>query len=156
MSAGTDDTGISGVWNCAHCRGTVRSKIKLFSFRPGIDYDFTGNTKFFLYGNFIIFRYAIYKRHLSDAEYIICYNEPGMRDYLSDSISARIGFQNVAQIFPLTPAVTLFRNVVIGHENLISNHLLIVQILVLSGIYLVLGMIWYQSMERKLVESIFG
>ena len=64
--------------------------------------------------------------------------------------------QNVAQIFPLTPAVTLFRNVVIGHENLISNHLLIVQILVLSGIYLVLGMIWYQSMERKLVESIFG
>ena len=28
MSAGTDDTGISGVWNCAHCRGTVRSKIK--------------------------------------------------------------------------------------------------------------------------------
>ena len=64
--------------------------------------------------------------------------------------------QNVAQIFPLTPAVTLFRNVVIGHVNLISNHLLIVQILVLSGIYLVLGMIWYQSMERKLVESIFG
>ena len=59
--------------------------------------------------------------------------------------------QNVAQIFPLTPAVTLFRNVVIGHENLISNHLLIIQILVLSGIYLVLGMIWYQSMERKLV-----
>ena len=44
--------------------------------------------------------------------------------------------QNVAQIFPLTPAVTLFRNVVIGHENLISNHLLIVQILVLSGICL--------------------
>ena len=64
--------------------------------------------------------------------------------------------QNVAQIFPLTPAVTLFRNVVIGQKNLISNHLLIVQILVLSGIYLVLGMIWYQSMERKLVESIFG
>ena len=26
----------------------------------------------------------------------------------------------------------------------------------LAGIYLVLGMIWYQSMERKLVESIFG
>ena len=50
-----------------------------------------GNTKFFLYGNFIIFRYAIYKRHLSDTEYIICYNEPGMRDYLSDSISAGLG-----------------------------------------------------------------
>ena len=60
--------------------------------------------------------------------------------------------QNVAQIFPLTPAVTLFRNVVIGHENLISNHLLIVQILVLSGIYLVLGMIWYQVNGEELVE----
>ena len=46
---------------------------------------------FFLYGNFIIFRYAIYKRHLSDTENIICYNEPGMRDYLSDSISAGLG-----------------------------------------------------------------
>ena len=51
--------------------------------------------------------------------------------------------QNVAQIFPLTPAVTLFRNVVIGHENLISNHLMIVQILVLSGIYLVLGTCYF-------------
>lgn len=64
--------------------------------------------------------------------------------------------RNVAQIFPLTPAVTLFRNVVIGHENLINNGFLIVQIVILSGIYLILGMSWYQSMERKLVESIFG
>lgn len=155
MSAGTDDTGISGVWNCAHCRGTVRSKIKLFSFRPGIDYDFTGNTKFFLYGNFIIFRYAIYKRHLSDTEYIICYNEPGMRDYLSGSISAGWDSECSTDFFHDSSSYFI-SNVVIGHENLISNHLLIVQILVLSGIYLVLGMIWYQSMERKLVESIFG
>ena len=64
--------------------------------------------------------------------------------------------QNVAQIFPLTRAVNLFRMLVIGHEYLISIHLLIVQIFVKSCIYLVLGMIWYQSMERKLVESIFG
>ena len=56
----------------------------------------------------------------------------------------------------LDPAVTLFRNVVIGHENLINNGFLIVQIVILSGIYLILGMSWYQSMERKLVESIFG
>ena len=155
MSAGTDDTGISGVWNCAHCRGTVRSKIKLFSFRPGIDYDFTGNTKFFCMG-ILLSSVMLYTRDtyltqntLFVTMSLVCGITYPIQ-YLPDWV------QNVAQIFPLTPAVTLFRNVVIGHENLISNHLLIVQILVLSGIYLVLGMIWYQSMERKLVESIFG
>lgn len=61
-----------------------------------------------------------------------------------------------AQIFPLTPAVTLFRNVVIGRQNLSANGSLILQVLVLFGVYLVVGAVWYMHMERKLVESVFG
>ena len=41
-------------------------------------------------------------------------------------------------------------------QKLEISEVAVSKILVLSGIYLVLGMIWYQSMERKLVESIFG
>ena len=64
--------------------------------------------------------------------------------------------QRAAQIFPLTPAVALFRNVAIGHQNLAENYLQILQVLVLSFVYLVIGAAWYISMERNLVENIFG
>ncbi|MGN1378683.1 MAG: ABC transporter permease, partial [Dorea sp.] len=64
--------------------------------------------------------------------------------------------QKLAQIFPLTPAVTLFRNVVIGSQNLSANGSLILQVLVLSGVYLMVGTVWYKHMERNLVESVFG
>lgn len=64
--------------------------------------------------------------------------------------------QNLAQIFPLTPAVTLFRNVVIGNQNLMENHVLVSQIIILSFVYLIIGIVWYKTMERKLVENIFG
>lgn len=66
------------------------------------------------------------------------------------------GIQNLAQVFPLTPAVTVFRNVVILHQSLIKNYLLIIQVVILSGIYLIVGAVWYKKMERQLVESIFG
>lgn len=64
--------------------------------------------------------------------------------------------QDIAQIFPLTPAVTLFRNVVMGQQNLAENSSLIIQVVILSGIYLAVGSIWYMRMEGKLIESIFG
>lgn len=64
--------------------------------------------------------------------------------------------QKIAQIFPLTPAVKLFRNVVIGHQNLAENNLLIVHVIILSIAYLGVGVIWYQLIERRLIESIFG
>lgn len=64
--------------------------------------------------------------------------------------------QNAAQIFPLTQAVTLFRNVVIQHQNLFDNYLLILQVIVLSLVYLAVGTIWYMRMERKIVEDIFA
>lgn len=61
-----------------------------------------------------------------------------------------------AQIFPLTPAVTLFRNVVTGRQDLAENYLLILQVVLLSLAYLVVGSIWYKLVERKLMESVFG
>lgn len=64
--------------------------------------------------------------------------------------------QRIGQIFPLTPAVTLFRNVAIGRQSLVENGLLIWQIILLSAIYLAIGTLWYRSMERKLIESVFG
>lgn len=64
--------------------------------------------------------------------------------------------QSLAQIFPLTPAVTLFRNIVIQHQNLAENYFLVVQVIILSGIYMAIGSIWYMKMECKLIESIFG
>lgn len=64
--------------------------------------------------------------------------------------------QKLAQIFPLTPAVTLFRNVVISQQNLAGNLSLVLQVILLSAIYLAVGSIWYLSMERKLIESVFG
>ena len=66
------------------------------------------------------------------------------------------GLQYAAQIFPLTPAVSLFRNVMIENQSLSGNQLLIWQIILLSGVYLLIGTVWYKEMELKLVESIFG
>ena len=64
--------------------------------------------------------------------------------------------QGIAQIFPLTPAVELFRNVVTGHQNLMENYFSILQVVILSGIYLAVGSVWYMKMEPRLMESIFG
>lgn len=64
--------------------------------------------------------------------------------------------QHVAQIFPLTPAVTLFRNVMIGGQRLMDNRQLIMQVFLLSAGYMVLGLIWNRKLERLLLENIFG
>lgn len=64
--------------------------------------------------------------------------------------------QSLAQFFPLTPMVALFRNVAIGRQNLIGNSSLILQVVILSVIYLAVGSIWYMKLESRLIESIFG
>lgn len=64
--------------------------------------------------------------------------------------------QHLAQLFPLTPAVTLFRSTVIQQEQLLNHIDLIGQILLLSGIYLLIGSLWNQKLERTLIENIFG
>ena len=64
--------------------------------------------------------------------------------------------QQLAAFIPLTPAVTLFRRVVIGGETLAVNGDLCIQIFALSGIYLIIGIISYRKMERTLLERVFG
>lgn len=64
--------------------------------------------------------------------------------------------QAVAQIFPLTPAVTLFRNVTSGGQSLAQNTSLLLRVLLLSGAYLCVGIVSYRKLERNLMESIFG
>ena len=64
--------------------------------------------------------------------------------------------QTFAQVLPLTPAVSIFRNVVIGRQSIISNGSLLIQLIVLSGIYLTVGLFWNKKLEQKMLESIFG
>lgn len=64
--------------------------------------------------------------------------------------------QGLAQLFPLTPAVTLFRNVVIQQEALAGQLDLVGQILLLATLYLLAGALWNKRLERNLVENIFG
>lgn len=64
--------------------------------------------------------------------------------------------QLFAQMFPLTPAVTLFRNIMIGRQYMGDNFQLILQVLLLSGMYLLAGLWWNKRLERRLIESIFG
>lgn len=64
--------------------------------------------------------------------------------------------QYFARIFPLTPAVTLFRNVVIGGQGIVDNWQFILQVLLLSAGYLTVGLLWNRKLERALLESVFG
>ena len=64
--------------------------------------------------------------------------------------------QVIAQIFPLTPAVALFRNVAIAGMNLSDNLFLIAQILVTSVIFVIIGGKWLKRIEKSLVDKIFG
>jgi len=64
--------------------------------------------------------------------------------------------QRFAQILPLTPAVELFRRVVIHKEQLDGNVNLILQVLILCLIYAGIGILWFRKKERVLVESVFA
>lgn len=56
----------------------------------------------------------------------------------------------------LTTAVSLFRNVVIEHQSLMGNEGPVLQIVMLSGVYLMIGMVWYKRMEPRMLESVLG
>lgn len=63
--------------------------------------------------------------------------------------------QYIAQIFPLTPSVKLFRIIVIGQGSLQSNYNLIIHIAVLCVAYAIIGVKWYRKIEKTLVENVF-
>lgn len=67
-----------------------------------------------------------------------------------------VSLQKISLIFPLTPAVNLFRAVVIGRQSIFSNIGSVVHIIILCIIYAAIGIIWFQKIERTLMEKIFG
>ena len=64
--------------------------------------------------------------------------------------------QRLAQVFPLTPAVELFRSAVLRQEPLSAHPGWILQILLLSGLYLLAGVLWNRRLEKTMLENIFG
>lgn len=64
--------------------------------------------------------------------------------------------QYLAQIFPLTPSVYLFRAVVIGRQPLVQNLDTVMHILILCIIYASVGIVWFKKIEKTLMEKIFG
>lgn len=64
--------------------------------------------------------------------------------------------QRLAQLFPLTSVVELFRRAMLGGQSLGENFPLLLQTLGLALAYLLAGAFCYRRMERKLIESVFG
>lgn len=64
--------------------------------------------------------------------------------------------QSFAQIMPLTPAVELFRRVMIHRQGIGENRALLLQLLILSAVYAAAGIIWFRRKERVLIERVFG
>lgn len=64
--------------------------------------------------------------------------------------------QAFAQIFPLTPAVELFRRVMIHRQGIGESKGLLVQLLILCMVYAGIGIVWFRRKERVLIERIFG
>ncbi|PGV66249.1 ABC transporter permease [Bacillus cereus] len=64
--------------------------------------------------------------------------------------------QYFSHLFPMTASLELFRSIVIDKQS-ISMHLdLVLEILLLSGGYLLVAMICLKILEKKLVENLFG
>jgi ABC-2 type transport system permease protein len=67
-----------------------------------------------------------------------------------------IWLQYVSNIFPLTIALKLFRLVVISEQSIFLHVDLVIKLIILSGIYIFIGLIWLNRIEKKLTENIFG
>ena len=64
--------------------------------------------------------------------------------------------QYISHLFPMTAALKLFRLVVISNQSIMLHMDLILELLILSGVYMLIGVLWFNKLERKLVENIFG
>jgi len=64
--------------------------------------------------------------------------------------------QCISHLFPMTPALKLFRLVVISNQSIIQHMDLILELLILSGVYILIGVLWFNKLEKKLTENIFG
>lgn len=66
-----------------------------------------------------------------------------------------VWLQYISHLFPMTPALRLFRLVVISEQSLLLHTDLILELLILSAIYTIIGILWHNRLERKLIENIF-
>ncbi len=66
------------------------------------------------------------------------------------------GLQVLAQILPLTPGLKLFRNCVLGGQSVAGNFPLLIQVVVLSTIYIAAGYFWFKKIEKKLIEQVYA
>ncbi len=64
--------------------------------------------------------------------------------------------QFAAQIFPLTPALELFRAVAIRQEPLFNQGILILHMASLSIVYILIGMYSFSKIEKKLIENVLS
>lgn len=67
-----------------------------------------------------------------------------------------IWLQRFSHIFPMTAALKLFRAVIILNEDISAHTHLVLEIVLLSIIYIIIGLLWFVKIERKLIEDIFG
>ncbi|MBW9169894.1 ABC transporter permease [Clostridium estertheticum] len=64
--------------------------------------------------------------------------------------------QCISHLFPMTPALKLFRLAVISNQSIMQHMDLILELLILSGVYILIGVVWFNKLEKKLTENIFG
>lgn len=64
--------------------------------------------------------------------------------------------QYLSHLFPLTAALKLFRLVVISGQSMLIHLDVVLELVVLSVLYILIGIFWLRKIEKKLIESIFG
>jgi len=64
------------------------------------------------------------------------------------------GIRQIAQIFPLTHALKLCRNIIMNNESLVNNLEQIINITILSLVFGVLSILLFRKVERKIVENV--
>jgi len=64
--------------------------------------------------------------------------------------------QLFSHLFPLTAALELFRSVVMHNHSILMHMDLVVEIVMLSAVYFVIGIVWHKKIEKKLLSEIFG
>jgi len=64
--------------------------------------------------------------------------------------------QGVSELLPLTPSLKMFRNCVLNGQGFMENLPLLIQTILLSIIYILIGYFWFRKSEKRLVEQVYA
>ncbi|MBZ9618260.1 ABC transporter permease [Clostridium estertheticum] len=64
--------------------------------------------------------------------------------------------QYLSYLFPMTAALKLFRLIVISNQSILLHMDLVLELLILSLAYILIGILCFNKIEKKLTENIFG